>query len=174
MRAKVDASRIERFMAALGRAARSEGCVFLTGGTSAVLIGWRESTIDVDLSFDPEPAGVFEALARLKDELDLNVELASPAHFIPPLPGWRERCRHIVTHGRLQFFHYDFVAQALSKIERGHAQDISDVREMVSRGLVAPAALRECFDQIEPELIRYPAIDADLFRQKVQEALADV
>jgi hypothetical protein len=30
------------------------------------------------MRMDPEPAGVFEALAALKDELDINIELASP------------------------------------------------------------------------------------------------
>ena len=43
-----------------------------------MLIGWRETTVDADLKLDPEPAGVFEAIARLKDSLDINVELSAP------------------------------------------------------------------------------------------------
>ncbi len=42
MRQLADSSRIERFMRELGRAARSEGRVYLTGGATAVLHGWRE------------------------------------------------------------------------------------------------------------------------------------
>lgn len=34
------------------------------------------TTIDVDLKPDPEPAGLFEAIAALKEELDTDVELA--------------------------------------------------------------------------------------------------
>ena len=44
---------------------------------------------------------------RLKDELDINVELASPDHFIPAVPGWRDRSLLIGQEGRIRFFHYD-------------------------------------------------------------------
>ena len=37
----------------LGQQAKGPGCVYLTGGSSAVIIGWREETIDVDLKCDP-------------------------------------------------------------------------------------------------------------------------
>jgi hypothetical protein len=45
---------------------------------------------------------------------------------------------------------------------------------MVSRGLVDPAELRRLFALIEPDLIRYPAIDAETFSQKVEELLIEV
>ena len=57
------------------------------------------------------------------------------------------------------FRHFDLYAQALSKIERGHAQDEGDVREMFDRGLVDRVKLLEYFSAIEPRLYRYPAID---------------
>ena len=38
----------------------------------------------------------------------------------------------------MAFHHFDLYAQALAKIERGHAQDVDDVREMLRRGLVEP------------------------------------
>mgnify|MGYP001603166300 CR=1 FL=1 len=91
MRTPADATKIQRFLRELGTRARGPGRVYLAGGATALLHGWRASTADVDLKLDPEPAGVFEAIARLKDELDLNVELASPDDFIPPAPDWRER-----------------------------------------------------------------------------------
>jgi hypothetical protein len=171
MREDADAAKVRRLMDELGRRARGPGRVYFTGGATAVLIGWRTSTIDVDLKLDPEPAGVFEAIAQLKDELAINVELAAPDQFIPPLPGWREHSRFIGKHGPIEFFHYDLRAQALSKIERGHAKDVDDVRAMISSRLVDPTELRVAFDAIEPELVRYPALDADLFRQKLEEAL---
>ena len=76
-------------MEAFGREATGPGRVYLTGGSTAVLEGWREATVDVDLKLDPEPAGAFEAIAHLKDTLDINVELAAPDQFVPPLPGWQ-------------------------------------------------------------------------------------
>jgi len=40
--------------------------------------------------------------------------------------------------GKLSFHHFDPVAQALSKVERGHDQDVRDVQEMIAAGLVNP------------------------------------
>jgi hypothetical protein len=172
VRAEANAERIRRFMTAFGSLARGPGNVYFTGGATAVLLGWRQTTIDVDLKLDPEPPGAFEALARLKDELDLNVELASPDDFLPPLPGWRERSLFVDRCGSVSFFHYDPRAQALAKIERGHAQDAIDVRSMLERGLVARAQLREALASIEPDLLRYPAVDRDALRRKLETALA--
>src|SRR5437879_9951512 len=112
-------------MTEIGRRATSPGTIYLTGGSTALLLGIREQTIDVDIKLDPEPGGVFEAIASLKEALQLNVELASPDDFLPPLPGWRERSRHITTAGEVEFKHYDLYSQALAKIERGHDQDIA-------------------------------------------------
>lgn len=174
VRALLDADRLRQLMAALGRAARGPGRIYLTGGTTAVLEGWRQATVDADLKLDPEPPGVFEAIRRVKDDLGVNVELAAPDDFIPPLPGWRGRSRFIGRWGSVDFYHYDDYAQALSKIERAHDRDIADARAMVDRGLIEPAELRRLFDAIEPDLIRYPAIDAGVFRHKLEEFLARV
>ena len=70
-------------MQELAKAAKSPGKVYFTGGATALLLGFREQTIDIDLKLDPEPKGAFEAIAVLKDQLNLNVELASPDDFIP-------------------------------------------------------------------------------------------
>lgn len=171
MRLETNAEKVRRLMEAVGRAARGSGRVYLTGGATAVLEGWRDTTVDVDLKLDPEPAGIFEALRSLKDELDLNVELASPDDFIPALPGWRERSRFIGTFGPVTFFHYDLYGQALSKIARGHARDLDDVAQMFARGLVDRAELLRLFEAIEPQLIRYPSIDPEVLRQKVKKAI---
>jgi hypothetical protein len=173
VRADADPKRILELLEALGRAATGPGCLYLTGGATAVLHGWRPTTLDVDLSFSPEPPGVFGALGRLKDALDLNIELASPAHFIPELPGWRERSILIARHGRLDCFHYDPYAQALSKIERGHPRDRLDVAAMLAHGLVEPVRLRALFERVAPLFERYPAIDPDEFRAKLDEALEE-
>lgn len=91
MRANIDTQKLERLMQLLGREAQGSGCIYFTGGASALLIGWRNSTVDVDIRLDPEPPGIFQAIAKLKQELNINIELASPQDFLPPLPGWRDR-----------------------------------------------------------------------------------
>jgi hypothetical protein len=167
MRQETQAHHIQRFMERLGRAVRESGRVYFTGGVSAVLYGWREMTVDIHLRPDPEPAGFFEAIHALKEQLEINVELAAPSDFIPELPGWRERSIFIARHGPLDFFHYDFYSQALAKIERGYDRDLRDVRQMIQTGLVTPEKLGGCFEQIRPSLLRYPAIDAAVLACKV-------
>jgi len=167
MRLETDKSKIESFMVALGKRVRGPGRIYFAGGATAVLHGWRSMTIDIDLKPEPEPAGLFEAIALLKDELDINVELASPEQFIPALPGWRERSLFIARHGLLEFFHYDPHAQALAKLQRRHERDLQDVRSMLRDGLIQTGRLRELFDLIEPQLIRYPAVDPADFRAAV-------
>ena len=168
MRAASNAKKIERLMQGIGRLAKGPGRVYLVGGASAVTIGWRPTTVDVDLKLDPEPEGVFDAIAKLKAELDTNIELAAPDDFIPPVPGWKERSPFIVRHGPVDFFHYDFYAQALAKIERGHTMDLEDARRMTARGLIDVAELACRFEAIAPDIVRYPAIDPDAFRAKVE------
>lgn len=91
MRRLVDRQRLIGFMTALGREARQDARVYLAGGASALLLEWRGSTIDVDLEIRPERDEILRAIPRLKEELEINVELASPGLFIPELPGWEER-----------------------------------------------------------------------------------
>ena len=155
-------------MRELGRATREPARIYFTGGASAVLLEWRLSTIDIDLDIQPDSRDVLRAIPLLKEQLKINVELAAPKHFIPELPGWESRSPFIVREGQLDFHHYDFYSQALSKIERSHARDVIDVREMSERGLIEPARLLELFAAIESELYRYPAIDSRTFRQSLE------
>ncbi len=172
MRQLVDEKRLRAFFRALGDEAEADARIYITGGATAVLKGWRPSTIDVDIKVLPERDSILRAIPRLKEELQINVELASPDHFIPELPGWQERSAFIERGGRVSFHHYDFYAQALAKIERGHRKDLQDAREMVGRGLIEPSRLRDFFEAIEPRLYRYPAIDPKSFRGAVEEFLA--
>lgn len=157
-------------MRALGRTASDEGTCYLTGGATAVLIGWRATTVDVDVAFDPEHDDVLRALPRLKDDLRINVELASPGDFIPLPAGWVDRSPFVAREGRLTFRHFDPYAQALAKLERGHRHDLEDVRALSDRSLVEPSRLRAHFDEIEPALYRFPAIDPATFRRAVEAA----
>ena len=171
MRSPSNRDKVLKFMEDLGRHTKKEGRVYLTGGATAVLLNWRDTTIDIDIKPVPETDEIFRAIATLKNELSVNIELASPGDFIPPLPGWEERSVFIGVQGALHFFHYDFYSQALSKMERGHVQDQKDVAEMFSRGLIQRETLLALFESIRPQLIRYPALDEEAFAAKVKEAV---
>jgi len=172
MRELATGARIREFMRQLGAAASVDTRIYLTGGATAVLFGWRETTIDVDLKIIPERDEIFRAIPALKESLRLNVELASPDLFIPPLPGWELRSLFIGREGHVDWYHYDPSSQALAKIERGHERDRSDVRALIQQGLVRTEELRKLFREIQPGLIRYPSIDPEAFARKLDEALS--
>jgi hypothetical protein len=171
VRPPVDDQSIRALARGLGRIARRPVRIYLTGGATAVIEGWRETTVDVDVRFEPEDDDLFRALPELKERLGVNIELASPPDFIPELPGWRERSPHVLTDGSVEIRHFDLYSQALSKIERGFEQDLDDVRIMIERDLVEPARLRELYKAIEPELYRYPAIDPAVFGRRLDAVL---
>ena len=168
MRRLADATRIVEFMRELGRAAAEPAQVYFAGGATAVLIGWRQTTVDVDLKLVPEHESVLRAIPALKESLELNVELATPDDFIPVPVGWEERSPFVAQEGRLTFRHFDLSAQALAKIERGHAQDLADVEELLERGLVTIEQIVADFAAIERDLHRYPAVDQKSFRRAVE------
>lgn len=61
-------------MEALGAAADSPARVYFTGGATAVLLGWRPSTIDVEVKFLPDhdvvvPERALEYFERIEPEL---------------------------------------------------------------------------------------------------------
>ena len=167
MREAVTAPRLRAFMRALAAEAREPGRIYLTGGASAVLEGWREGTVDVDLKIVPENDRVLRAIPELKEKLHINVELASPADFVPPLPGWEERSPFIAQEGPLAFHHFDFYTQALAKLERSHRKDLDDVQSMVRQRLVDPKRLAALFEEVEASIYRYPAIDPKALRAAV-------
>jgi hypothetical protein len=171
VRELADEARIRRLMQALGQAARRQGDCYLTGGATAVLLGWRPATLDVDIKLEPEQDEVLRAVPGIKEELAVNVELASPGDFIPLPEGWQERSPFADRAGLLTFRHFDLYSQALAKLERGHTRDLEDVRELLARGLVETDQLRASFIEIEPQLYRFPALDAVDFRRSVEEVV---
>jgi len=171
MREPVTATNLQVFMRALGASVRNPSRIFLAGGSTSVLLGWRNSTIDIDLKIIPESDEILRSLPRLKERLQLNIELASPDDFIPELPGWQERSRFIQQEGKLSFYHYDFYAQALAKIQRGHRTDLQDVDQLIQGRFVELDRLLELFSSIEDQIYRYPSLDAKSFRQAVERVV---
>jgi hypothetical protein len=167
MRSLTTAETVRVVMRALGQAARSPARVYLVGGASAVTEGWRSSTLDIDLRIEPDTE-ITRVISELKERLGVNIEFASPADFLPELPGWRERSPFLFSYGAVEVFHYDFYSQALAKLERGFTQDLSDVEAMLTNGLVTPTLLAELFAAIRDELYRFPAVEVNHLAEAVQ------
>lgn len=168
MRDPADADAVRNLARALGRVASTPARMYLVGGASAVIEGWRPTTIDVDVRLEPDDE-LLRLLPDLKERLGMNVELASPADFLPELPGWRDRSRYLFREGPIEVFHYDFYSQALAKLERGFSQDRTDVDAMVRSGEVLPDRLLELYAAIEDQLYRFPAVEPAVLREAVEE-----
>jgi hypothetical protein len=169
MRQRTDVQRLRDFLRELGRVGQDPATVYLVGGATAVLEGWRSTTLDIDLRIEPESEHLLRALPELKERLKVNLEQASPIDFLPELPDWRERSPFVAQEGGITVRHFDPYSQALAKLERGFDQDLADVQAMVERGLVEPAELLRLFAAIEDQLYRFPAVDGKTLSVRVRE-----
>lgn len=162
--------RLTPLMKELARTAPAGGPwrVYLVGGGTAVVLGWRRSSVDVDLCSDQSE--VFRDIQAIKERLDLNIEFARPEDFVPPLRGSAERHVFIDSTGTVSLYHYDPYAQALSKVVRGFERDLVDARHFVTSGLVEPSRLRTLVAEIPAaEYSRYP----NLTRADLEAAVAE-
>jgi hypothetical protein len=170
MRHPLTKARLRKFMTELARTAPrgQPGRVYLVGGGTAVWVGWRQSTVDIDLHGDPEQ--IFRDIQGIKERLQLNVEFARPDDFVPPLAGTEDRHLFIETTGPLSFYHHDPYAQVFSKVVRGFERDLRDAEGFVRRGMVDAERLRELVREIpSAAYAKYPALSRDAVRRVVDE-----
>ena len=157
-------------MKELSRSAPRRGTyrVYFVGGGTAVLAGWRASTIDADLYADNDE--IFRDVQAVKERLQLNIEFARPEDFVPALAGTGNRHVFIEKIGKVSFYHYDPYAQLLSKVVRGFNRDMLDASNFVTSGMVDPGRFRSLVNAIpEAAYSKYPALS----RRAVLEAVED-
>jgi hypothetical protein len=147
--------------------------VYLVGGGTAVLEGWRESSIDADLYARQDD--IFRDVQGIKERLMLNIEFARPEDFVPPLEGTEGRHVFVETIDRVSFYHYDPYAQTLSKIVRGFARDLADARAFIESGMVEPERLKRLVAAI-PESVyaKYPRLSPSAVRGAVDDFLTEL
>jgi hypothetical protein len=129
--------------------------LYLVGGATLVYEGLREQSLDIDISYEVAAEHESEfawAIRTLKDELQVNVELASPGDFIPLPIGWKDRAKFVGRFGQVDVFHFDLYSTALSKIERGREGDFQDVLAMLRSTQIEMSELRDAFANILPRV----------------------
>lgn len=174
MRDKLTRESLRALMHELSRSAGKDGDyrVYLVGGATAVLEGWRASSVDADLHASRDD--IFRDVQAIKERLHLNIELFRPEHFVPPLDGSADRHAFIETMGRVSFYHYDPYAQLFSKIVRGFDRDLADARSFVKSRMVDIEQFRELVRAIPDEAwSKYPRHSPSAVRQAVEEFLAE-
>jgi hypothetical protein len=183
LRPPVDRPAIERFLKRLGRIVHHPGRIYLVGGAALVhhqIRGPHASTLYIDLAFEgSDESEVESAIQQLKNELNLNVELASPGDFIPLPASWQRQAQYVGRYGALEVFYFDYYSLALSKIERGTERDLQDVALLAQQGWITRPNLDAAYQEILPQMGhgRYFNRDAARFAQQyaaaVQRAWAD-
>lgn len=170
MRRRLTRETLQELMRELSRSApgRRAYRVYLVGGGTAVLLGWRDSTIDANLYSDRDE--IFRNIQDIKERLQLNVEFVRPEDFVPALAGTAERHVFIETVGNVTYYHYDPHAQLFSKLVRGFRLDLLDAGRFLGSGMVEADRFRSLVHEIpESAYSRYPALS----RQAVIEATDD-
>ncbi|HEY3289602.1 MAG TPA: DUF6036 family nucleotidyltransferase, partial [Anaerolineae bacterium] len=131
--------------------------LYLVGGTTLVYEGLRQQSLDIDISYevaDEHETEFSRAIRRLKEEMQINIELASPGDFIPLPAGWKERAKFVGRFGQVDVFHFDLYSTALSKIERGREGDYEDILAMLRSDQINMDELERAFANIMPRLER--------------------
>jgi predicted nucleotidyltransferase len=123
-----------------------------------VHMGIRQgSTEDIDVEVrSANEDEMLEAIRRLKDTLSINIELASPADFMPVPEQWEMNAIYVGRYGSIDVFYFDFYSIALSKIERGNTRDINDVKLLIRQGVITLAELDAVFNKILPRVGKPP------------------
>jgi hypothetical protein len=174
MREALTRDRLHELMQALAGSAPRDVAVrvYFIGGATAVDRGWRVSTIDVDLHATDDR--LFADILKIKERLHVNVELARPEDFVPPLAGSNNRHVLIETIGKVGFFHYDPYAQLLSKIVRGFRQDLEDAAHLLDDRLVEAERFAALVRGITDESYsRYPNLSRPAVESAVEEFLSE-
>jgi len=166
-------SEINAFLRELGRRFTGSGALYLVGGSMLVYKGYRARTADIDYRFEARTGddGLFvQAVRATQRVVNLNVEPASPADFIPLPQGWRDRSPFLAQHGGLAVYAFDPLSTALAKIERGQERDVDDVLALCRTGALTIEQIVAGFDEIAPRIDTeaLPRIREDDFRRKVE------
>ena len=173
MREELTRERLILLMKELARVAPRRGSfrVCLLGGGTAVHMGWRRSSIDVDLFSEQER--VFRDIQKVKERLNMNIEFARPEDFVPPLKGSDDRHAFIDKIGSITFCHYDPYAQLLSKVVGGFQRDLEDAHHFIRGGLVDPGRLRSLVAAVpDSAYSRYPSLSRSAVEKAVDAFLA--
>lgn len=170
MRPSVDKKAIDAFLAQLGRNFRKPGRLYLVGGAALVHLGIRPGfTQDIDVQVSGANEGeLIVTIQQLMQQMQINVEFASPSDFIPLPAHWETHAQYVGHYGGVDVFYFDFYSIALSKIERGNNRDIADVRILVQKGIIDLNELDAAYQDVLAQLGhgRYPRITPQRFTER--------
>jgi Nucleotidyltransferase of unknown function (DUF6036) len=163
MRQNVTRADIEKFLNDLGKAYRKAGRLYLAGGAALVHMGLRSgSTLDIDVVIEAtDEDEMITAIRRLVEQMQIKIEFASPADFIPIPAQWAAHAKFIGRYGKIDAFYFDLYSLALSKIARSSDRDLVDVKLLVQQKLITLDELDVAYQEILPRMGKRPYINLD-------------
>jgi hypothetical protein len=172
MRPPVDKTAIESFLQQLGKTFHKPARLYLVGGAALVHMGVRSGTTqDIDIQASgPNEGDLIVTIQHMIHRLQVNVEFASPADFMPLPTHWESHARFVGRYGQIDVFYYDFTSIALSKIERGNTRDIADVKLLIEQRIVTLDELDKAYQEVLAQLGkgRYPRLTPQRFTERYQ------
>lgn len=170
MRPKVDKPAIDSFLNTLGRNFRKPGRLYLVGGAALVHHGIRPgSTMDIDIEISGINEGeMIDAIRRLIQQLNINIEFASPRDFMPLPTQWMAQSEYIGRYGEIDAFYFDFYSIALSKMQRGSTLDINDVKLLLEQGVITLQELDSAYEEVLVQVGKgsYAKLDPQRFAER--------
>ena len=167
MRPNVDRQTIERFLTELGRHFRQQGRLYLVGGAALIHSGVRpgSSATTEDIDLEVASGDMYQTINQLKQQLNINVEFASPGDFIPLPRNWQNLSRYVGRYGSIDVFYFDFYSIALSKIDRGNTRDLQDVALLLQQQVITLSELDRAAQEVAGQMGKgnYKRLDPNAF-----------
>jgi hypothetical protein len=108
------------------------------------------------------------AIRGLKEELDVNVEPASPADFLPIPPSVLDRSRFVERHGKVDVYYYHLPTLVIAKAARGLELDLADAEQLVRTGEVEWSDVDSTWREIRSSPIGWLRHEPDEVERRLQ------
>ncbi len=165
---------IDKFLTSVGQAMRKPARLYLSGETALIHMGTRpggamngtmNGTINIEVVLDTtDQDEMLSAIQRVLDQMQIGVELASPADLIPLPTQWTTQSRYVGRSGSVDIFYFDFYSLALSKVARGADRDLMDIKLLLQQKVITLDGLDTACREILPRIGHPPYLSLNLKR----------
>jgi hypothetical protein len=89
------------------------------------------STLDIDVVIEASDEDeMITAIRRLVEQMQINVEFASPADFIPIPSQWAAHAKYIGRYGKIDAFYFDKLQPALLRATNDQPLSVAQKRKL--------------------------------------------
>jgi hypothetical protein len=148
MPARLQPELITRFLALIGKRYPYPTRLYIFGGGAVVWLGSPRPTVDLDYTAEPRTESLRAVLAQTAVEMDVDLEEAIPADFVPLPDGAEARHQLIGTFGKIAVYPLDPYSQAIMKIARALETDMEDVAFLVHNRHIELETLGRCIQEV--------------------------